>query len=130
MGNTLKIHEFDMCIYPRKLWVVKTKKPMQIRERFLNEHGNELSDRQDFSNLGGFVMKVIEKETNDIGYIVCLLRKADCSTICHEATHVSLLMCEDIGLEVIENSDNEHIAYLNGWIADKIWQVNNNKFKY
>ena len=122
-SKALNIHEFDMGIYPRKLWVVKTNNPILIRDFFYDGDGAELSGNQTFDNISAFVLKVIQKETMDFGYIVCVIQKIGISTIAHEATHVTLLMCEDLGLQITNDTSNEHIAYLNGWISDKIWRV-------
>ncbi len=128
-NNKTQIHQWSMIPYPRKLWVVKTKNPIELAETFYDSECEELSLTQTFEKINAFVMKAVHKETREMGYIVCIIRKMTVATCCHESFHVCDFLCDDIGLETSAGGSNEHYAYLIGWVADKIWQVNTNNVK-
>ncbi len=126
-----QIHEWDMDIYPRKLWVCKTRDINVIKDRFYDENTNELIFEGDPNSptFKAQVFRVQTKEDKYLGYMVHIATKLEVSSCAHEAFHVADFLSDDIGMYVQEKTGNEHFAYLVGWVADKIWQVNNNKIK-
>ena len=124
MKNKTTIHEFDPCIYPRLLWVVKGGSLEEIRKTL--EFG-ELSE-EDKSN-GAITLYAYDKENERGGYLVWLPQAKDMSRgdwMAHEASHVALGIFDYIGAEA-KASDSEPFAYLVGWVFKCIDEVR--KFK-
>lgn len=118
------IHEFDPCIYPRLLWVVKGGELDEIRKTL--EFG-ELSE-EDKSN-GAITLSAYDKENERGGFLVWFPQSKDMSRgdwIAHEASHVALGIFDYIGAEA-KASDSEPFAYLVGWVFKCIDEVR--KFK-
>ena len=119
------IHEFDPCIYPRLLWVVKGGSLEEIRKTL------EFADiEDDFYNSGGAItISAYDNAKKKGGFLVWFPNAKDMSNgdwIAHESTHVALGIFDYIGSEVTA-SDSEPFAYLVGWVFGCIDKVR--KFK-
>ena len=124
-NNKTIIHEFDPCIYPQLLWVVKGGSLEEIRKTL--EFG-ELSE-EDKSN-GALTLSAYDKENERGGFLVWFPKAKDMllhgDWMAHEASHVALGIFDYIGAEV-KASDSEPFAYLAGWVFGCIDKVR--KFK-
>jgi hypothetical protein len=119
-------HEFNPVIYPLKLWISKHPVEEHIHERFEETNGKRL-------NIGGpggiastYDREVVQKSNSDYGVLITINRDLEISNIAHEATHAAYVIWNFIGEEKI---GMEADAYLTGWIADCINQVDKNQFK-
>lgn len=123
-NKKLIIHEFDPCIYPRLLWVVKGGTLDKIKEIL------EVGDL-DEDNVGGAVTILARKKENGLlGYCVWFPSSSDIKRldwIAHESAHVALCIFNDIGARVLYE-DQEPLAYLVGWAfecIDKVRRIKN-----
>lgn len=124
MKNKTTIHEFDPCIYPRLLWVVKGGSLEEIRKTL--EFGEV--DEEDKSN-GALTLYAYDKENERGGFLVWFPKAKDMSHgdwMAHEASHVALGIFDYIGAEA-KARDSEPFAYLVGWVFKCIDEVR--KFK-
>ena len=123
-NNKTIIHEFDPCIYPQLLWVVKGGSLEEIRKTL---EFPELSE-EDKSG-GAITLSAYDKESERCGFLVWFPKAKDMSHgdwMAHEASHVALGIFDYIGAEV-KASDSEPFAYLAGWVFGCIDKVR--KFK-
>ena len=114
------IHEFDPCIYPRILWVVKGGTLEEIRK--ILEFG-ELGD--DEQKGGAVTISAYDNENKKGGFLVWFPKASEMSNldwIAHESTHVALGIFDYIGSEVTA-SDSEPFAYLVGWVFKCVDEV-------
>lgn len=122
MSNKTIIHEFDPCIYPRLLWVVKGGSLEGIKETFEVECNEE--------DLGGAVtIPARRKSDGRLGYCVWFPKSGDIRNldwIAHESTHVAICIFNDIGGNVTYE-EQEPFAYLVGWVFGRIDTIR--KFK-
>ncbi len=130
MAEKIKIHEWDIAPYPRKLWIVKTKDPRCIAKYFTDDRGEEIDfDRSRIDTAKAAVIDVAHRKNGCLGYVVTICERLNVEDVAHEAWHVVDDLCEQTGVMQAAGTGNEHIAYLIGWVADKIWQVVTNKIK-
>jgi hypothetical protein len=112
--KTVKIHQFDPVIYPRKVWVClgATKEVLDDRFTFNSPLVDEL-----FTSIA-VTSTCTEKETGSGGVIVWTpKRNMNINTIAHESDHVADMLFDFIGEST--NTDECH-AYLVGWVAECI----------
>ena len=122
------IHEFDPCIYPRLLWVVKGGSYEELCETFDIE-GFEPEDGD-----GAMTFGTRKKEDGLHGALIwfpkaCNMNHGD--WIAHEATHVALYIYHEIGASA-EFENQEPFAYLVGWVyecVDKVRRLKNGENK-
>lgn len=111
MKNKTIIHEFDPCIYPRLLWVVKGGSLEDIKETLEVECEDE--------GIGGAVtLPARRKSDSRLGYCVWFPKSGDIRNlewIAHESSHVAICIFDDIGGNV-SYEDQEPFAYLVGWV--------------
>ena len=121
-----KIYEFDLQIYPRKLWVLYNPSYHTIAENFLQDgKPMEFEQYEDLKNTSkGFTSCVIRKEDSECGVIISFFKKPDISTICHESVHFADCVYEELGM-VSQNfsQGNEPYAYLAGWASGCIESI-------
>lgn len=118
------IHEFDPCIYPRLLWVVKGGELDEIRKTL--EFGEVGEEEQ---SGGALTISAYDNENKRGGFLVWFPKAKDMSHgdwMAHEASHVALGIFDYIGAEA-KASDSEPFAYLVGWVFKCIDEVR--KFK-
>lgn len=135
MGSTRKrdnikteIHEFDLYIYPRKIWVCIGGTIEGIKQHVRTLERTEL----DFSQVAPFDACTVacrSKASDKIGELIYFpdKRVMTFGIVAHEATHAALDVCADIDLR-IDAANQEPFAYLVGYIADCIEKVKNNRF--
>lgn len=114
------IHEFDPCIYPRLLWVVKGGELEEIRKTL------EFAEFDEDTKKGGAVtVSAYDNENKRGGFLVWFPKASEISNldwIAHECAHVALGIFDYIGSEVTAN-DSEPFSYLVGWVfkcVDKV----------
>ena len=120
------IHEFDPCVYPRLLWVVKGGTREAIKETL------EFLDIDE--EAGAVTFPARRKKDGHLGYCVYFplagdIRRGD--YIAHEATHVALCIFNDVGA-VVDYDNQEPLAYLIGWVfecVDKVRRMKNDNGK-
>jgi hypothetical protein len=120
MNKKTVIHEFDPCIYPRLLWVVKGGELEEIRKTL--EFG-ELGD--DEQKGGAVTISAYDNANKKGGFLVWFPKSGEMSNldwIAHESTHVALGIFDYIGSEVAAN-ESEPFAYLVGWVFGCIDKV-------
>ena len=123
-NNKTIIHEFDPCIYPRLLWVVKGGSLEGIRKTL--EFGEVGEEEQ---SGGALTISAYDNENKHGGFLVWFPKASEMSNldwIAHECAHVALDIFDYIGSEV-KASDSEPFAYLVGWVFKCIDEVR--KFK-
>ncbi len=126
----LKIHEWQLIPTPRMLWIVKTKNPDDISEYFYDDKGEDiknLSENMSMAKAG--VVNVSLKSSGVLGIVVVIQDRLKAGDMAHEAWHVVDNLCEQTGWTIQEDTGNEHIAYMIGFVTNKIWEVCNNKLK-
>ena len=113
----MEIHEFDPVIYPYKLWIIISKKPTYIANKFNKYNGNPIDfiDR-DTNGLEAFTMPVVRKENSKFGVIIFFRSKKSMSyeLVAHESSHAAKYLFEHIGADVKEHEPFEYVV---GWIA-------------
>lgn len=110
------IHEFDPCIYPRLLWVVKGGTLEGIKETL----EVELADEREAG--GAVTMPARRMEDGRLGYCVWFPKASDIRNlgwIAHESMHVALCIFGDIG-GIVTYEGQEPLAYLVGWTFECI----------
>lgn len=110
--NTI-IHEFDPCIYPRLLWVVKGGELEEIRKTL------EFPELDEDQEKGGAVTVSAYDNANKRGGFLVWFPKAfemkNLDWIAHESTHVALGIFDYVGAKA-ECDNSEPFAYLVGWV--------------
>lgn len=127
----LKVHEFDPVLYPRKIWVVKgTGMDMQqkIKDAYRTPNDDSLS-MEGVDKVKAGVWNVMETaDRAGYGVLIWLRTKVDPGVVAHESVHAANNICIDCGIH-FDALNDEHYAYLVGFIADCIWQTWTGKFK-
>lgn len=120
MNKKTTIHEFDPCIYPRLLWVVKGGSLEEIRKTLeLPELGEE------DQNGGAVTVSAYDNENKRGGFLVWFPKAGDIRNldwIAHECAHVALGIFDYIGAEA-KASESEPFSYLVGWVFGCIDKV-------
>ncbi len=126
MGKPITIHEFNLTIYPRKLWVIKKPTKLFLLENFEHSDGTpiELGDLTDYR--AAVYQKCRFVQSRKLGSLVVLCEKLTPRDVAHEAVHVALDILDDLGV-FVDPSNQEPFAYLVGFVADCIHQVNTKK---
>lgn len=123
----VQIHQFDPIIYPLKLWIVKNPNIVELKSKFLVYTNDELNvDTRQAAYASTYNKVVLYKETNKYGILIMLNEKLNVNQIAHEATHAVRVIWDWLNEDF---TGVEADAYLVGWIAECINQVNINKFK-
>lgn len=133
----IKIFKYNN-IYPSTLFIVNAtdrdpKELMQYFEfmkndRFFTEASKSIAEDLDIASQTAIcgVYPVVSKETGEIGCLVVIfsLDDLDTTTIAHESVHVADYYYQIGNMLSQDFSDgNEPYAYLCGWIAGKIANV-------
>lgn len=114
------IHEFDPCIYPRLLWVVKGGSLEEIRKTLKFP---ELSE-EDKSG-GAVTISAYDNANKKGGFLVWFPKASEITNldwIAHESSHVALGIFDYIG-SVVTANDSEPFSYLVGWVFKCIDKV-------
>lgn len=112
MKNNTIIHEFDPCIYPRLLWVVKGGSLAEIRKTL------EFIELDDSDATGAVTVSAYDNAKKKGGFLVWFPNPSDMTKhglwMAHEAAHVALGIYSYVGAEA-KAEDSEPFAYLVGW---------------
>jgi hypothetical protein len=128
----MKIHEFNLTPYPRKLWVIKKWTEKELKEAFCRYDGGEVDwDLDDNENLieAKVISKVQFKESEYLGIVVLLKPNVKNKILAHESGHIALSLFDEIDSYANPN-DQEPFCYLLGYIYDCLEQVKRNKFRH
>lgn len=113
MSNKTIIHEFDPCVYPRLLWVVKGGSLEEIRKTL---EFAELD--KDSEECGAVTVAAYDNQKKRGGFLVWFPRPNDMTKnsywMAHEASHVALGIFGYVGAEA-RAEESEPFAYLVGW---------------
>ena len=122
-----KIRVFDNGIYPRQLWIVYNDKDA-VKKLFESSDGEPIDDEA-FKEAWASCLSVAQKKDGCKGVVIHyskrLTDEGGCqmvSTISHEAVHAANMIFREIGVNYTKY-DDEHFAYLVGWISRKSWLV-------
>lgn len=116
-----KIHEFDLGIYPRKIWIAITT-------------DNKFDGFSELSSMDDSCMASVENahdDKNDKGGVFIRFSNKKCMNadiMAHEACHAAMEVMDYIGAKVDLNNQ-ECFCYLVGYITDCCEKVKLNKFK-
>lgn len=125
--NKSIIHKFDPVIYPYKIWVIVSKTPDIIAEKF-NEYNGDIIEfsKRETRNLQAFVFPVQDKEQTSFGVIIFFRSKLSMTyrTVSHESCHAAKYLFEHIGADI---TPHEPFEYVVDWIASCIEKVKLNK---
>lgn len=129
MEKKTKIHEFDLGIYPRKVWIVNKCKTNELSEMFCHRDFADIdfSDEEGNESASTVYPMIMNKETGRYGVLVVLRNKLSVAQISHEAGHVATSIFQDIGA-YLDPNNQEPFMYLLGYIAGLIDEVIKNKF--
>jgi hypothetical protein len=112
MDSGVKIFEFDPCIYPRLLWVVKGGTLDEINKVL------ELSGYEEDESVGAVTLgNVRRKSDENLGALVWFPKASNIKNldwIAHECTHVAMYMFGETGC-IADVENQEPLAYLIGW---------------
>jgi hypothetical protein len=127
----MKIHEFNLTPYPRKLWVIKKWTEKELKEAFCRYNGDEIDWDLDDSD-SPFSIRVAPrvqyKDTGMFGILVLMKSNAPNKDLAHDAGHIAISLFDEIG-SYANSQDQEPFCYLLGYIYDCLEQVKRNKFK-
>lgn len=130
------IYEFDPVIYPFPLLVSKDFDIQELKDRYyllVNETNvQEIKDELDNKlAVGAVSFGVVEKETEDVYYMVLIYNQKILSTgnLGHEASHISCLNNLLLGIKPPVFGEDEPNAYFTGWVVDCIESVIKNRPK-
>lgn len=129
--SKLRVHEFNPVLYPRLIWVVKgasSDMEDKIKDCFRAPDGDSLNTEGCDAVKAG-VWGVMEAgERGRYGVLIWLRVKVDVGVAAHESVHAANVVCQACDIHFDARND-EHYAYLVGFIADCIWQTWTGKFK-
>lgn len=112
MDNSIKIYEFDPCVYPRLLWVVKGGTLAEISKVL------ELSGYEEDESVGAVTLCNVRRKTDEnLGALVWFPKASNIKNldwIAHECTHVAMYMFGETGC-IADVENQEPLAYLVGW---------------
>lgn len=116
-----------MVVYPRKLWVA-TGWSKAVTNRFTYHDKKALEDVSNTADACTY--EVIDSRTKEYGYLIVFYdmdtyRDAGCKLvedIAHEATHAMASTCKELHI-VMDEANDEPMAYLTGWIANRCWHT-------
>lgn len=106
------IHEFDPCIYPRLLWVVKGGSLEEIRKTL------EFAELDTDDATGAITVAAYDNAKKKEGFLVWFPKASDMTAnsywMAHEASHVALGIFGYVGAQA-KAEESEPFAYLVGW---------------
>lgn len=122
-----KVCVFENEIYPRLLWIVFDDEDV-VKAHFEGTDGEEIDDEA-FEGAFASCLSVKQKRDGRKGVVIhyskLLISEGGSqivSTISHESVHAANIIMREIGVNYTIYED-EHFAYLVGWVARKSWQV-------
>lgn len=122
------LKEFDINPYPRKLWIAYGKDDTIIKDKLVEMDGTPLDFTDDYAiGFNGLTTSVKDKEKGLYGVLVWIIKYDSIGTFAHEADHVCSQVFKECGVNMGFNGNDEHHAYLIGWVTDKIYETIKNK---
>jgi hypothetical protein len=122
--NTTTIYEFDPCIYPRLLWVVKGGTLNGIKE-ILNLGDYEVDE----DGSGAVTLCNVRRKSDDnLGALIWFPKSSNMNNldwIAHESTHAALYVFAEVGADV-DFENQEPFAYIVGWVFGCVDKVRKN----
>jgi hypothetical protein len=107
-----QIYEFNPCVYPRLLWVVKGGTLAEISKVL------ELSGYEEDESVGAVTLCNVRRRSDEnLGALVWFPKASNIKNldwIAHECTHVAMYMFGETGC-VADVENQEPLAYLVGW---------------
>ena len=124
MKNKNLLYEFELHIYPRKLWVA-----VDCSNDYLKQYFDEVIPL-DITQYTTVYDTGTKGKVAFGGIIICFWYKKYMSVenIAHESTHAALEVFDYIGSKV-DLKNQEYLAYLIGYIAKCLDQVKNGNVK-
>lgn len=119
------LQEFNIGLYPRKLWVATSWK--EVKDKFTVHDADYKFEEHSNSNAVTYP-NVERKSSRNYGVLIVFnsWRKDKGSElvnyIAHESLHAANAIFNELGIEYGLTND-EHAAYLVGWIAKCCWKV-------
>lgn len=121
-----KIYMFNPVIYPFKLWVAVEPNPQDIIGKFYGVSDGNTDELVAFSESEFHKDSHTDATTYQVRcdgkagalVIIWFKKRFDVNGISHEASHVTDLMCEYLGVGGFTFIDGEARAYFNGWVAE------------
>lgn len=122
-----KIHEFEVVLFPRRVWVTYDCPPAALDDMFPKEDGTKWPDINEDSDAEVWPVRRFKPDAKG-GFLIRFSSKASMTpeVMAHESVHVAFGILNYIG----ETPDYEHqetMAYLVGLITDFCMQVKNFK---
>lgn len=111
------IWEFDPQIYPQYLWIAISPTEEEIKKFSYSGSGNELEFNKEKAY--ATVYHVRQKDDQDTGPLIIFKDKESLSfdIVAHESLHVASFIADICNLKYDYEND-EHFAYLIGWVAE------------
>lgn len=139
---TKRIHEIDLQIYPRKIWVVDLRgveciecfiKTLRFKTKRADGSFKLMRDGYKegyYDNTRASVVEAIDSKYY-AGIIVLIFNTCDINSIVHESVHITDYVFESLGMNSQNYSErNEQYAYLIEYVFSKINKIyTNNKNK-
>ncbi len=111
----VRVHEFNPVIYPLKLWIAVTTENLADRFRDLDDLSEDVNWRTSItSDINRGIVGVIIRFRS--------IEDIDFRTVSHESVHAADMIFYELGVKADTDND-EHLAYLVGWIADCCGEV-------
>lgn len=105
-----RVYEFDPVIYPCRLWIAVTTDNLADRFRDLDDLPEDVNGRTSTtSDINRGIVGVIIRFRS--------IEDIDFRTVAHESVHAANMIFYELGVKADTDND-EHLAYLVGWIAD------------
>lgn len=103
------VYEFDPTIYPRKLWIAVTSSSLKYKFENISEFDKSAYAMVDnvydlAQDKGGVLIRFDSIDAMSVG------------NIAHESIHAACEILDYVG-SFIDTKNQEHLAYLAGWIA-------------
>lgn len=118
------IHEFDLVLYPRKLWITYDATPKELNRKFPygDDCGNPFEEESQ-----NYASTYVTADRNKYkGALIVFENKEamNCKTIAHESVHAAGYICYTVGIQADFKND-EAFAYLTGYIAECCEKIKN-----
>ena len=116
--------EFDVEIYGRKLWIATSWE--DVKDKFTTYGEYEFNKHEDA--YATTYPQIMRKTTGKYGVLIVFYDRDKLKGgkivehIAHESLHAANAIFNELGIEYGLNQD-EHAAYLVGWIAKCCWKV-------
>lgn len=127
--NKVKVHEFPLGIYPRRIWIAKGCNEKDIKSIFINRDSSEIQIDEEIGSeaVSTVYPNIMTKDEGKYGILIFIRRKMTVGQIAHESGHATTEIFREIG-SYLDPNNQEPFMYLLGYISDCIDKVIKNKF--